>query len=132
MKAFLVELENKPGEFARIAEGLGEKGINITGATGATCGSSGRVALTTADEAATRATLSQIGCQFQEMDVTETSMRNEPGTLGRALRRLADAGINVEAMIPIGMRGDDISVGFVTSDAAKAREVLSKSASGMG
>ena len=35
MNAFLVDLQNKPGALATLAEALGAKGINITGITGA-------------------------------------------------------------------------------------------------
>lgn len=124
MKAFLVELENKPGELARVAEALGAKGINITGVSGSTCGSTGRVALLTADEAATSTVLRETGCQFDEMEVAEATMRHEPGTLGRAARRLADAGINIEAIVPLGMTGGDVTVAFITSDATRARDTL--------
>ncbi len=47
------------------------------------------------------------------------------GTLAKAARRLAAEGINIEAIMPIGMEGDEVHVAFVTSDAAKARQVLS-------
>ena len=54
MNAFLIELDNKVGELARITEAISAKGINITAITGATCGGSGSVAVMTADEAGTR------------------------------------------------------------------------------
>jgi hypothetical protein len=130
MQAFLVDLENKPGELARVAEALGTKGINITGVSGSTCGSSGRIALTTADEAATRAALGEIDCRFSELEIAEASMAHAPGALGRAARRLADAGINIEAILPTGMKDGEVSVAFVTSDAARAREILATTASG--
>ena len=131
MKAFLVDLENKPGELARCAEALGQKGINITSVAGASCGSSGRVAFMTADEAATRRAFQEINCTFQEIDAVEASMRNQPGTLGQTARRLANAGVNIEAIVPTGMSGNDVMVAFVTDNATKAREVLATSASTM-
>ena len=130
MQAFLVDLENKPGELARIAEAMGAKGINITGVTGATCGSTGRVTLMTADEAATRTTLGEIGCRFEEIEAVEASMRHEPGTLGSTARRLADAGVNIEAIMPTGMSGSEVTVAFMTDNPAKAREVLASARSG--
>ena len=45
-----------------------------------------------------------------------------------ATRRLASAGVNIEAIFPMGMAGNDIQVGFVTDNATKAREVLSTAA----
>jgi hypothetical protein len=34
MNAFLVDLENKPGALATVAEALAAKGVNITGVSG--------------------------------------------------------------------------------------------------
>jgi hypothetical protein len=125
MNAFLVDLENQPGAFAKVAEAIAKKGVNITNVGGATCGDGGRAILMTADPAATRTALDAIGASFKELEVTETALRHEPGTLATATRRLADAGINVEAILPTGMTGNEVSVGFVTSNPAKAREILS-------
>jgi hypothetical protein len=98
--------------------------VNITGFSGATCGDSGRVAVMTSDDATTRTALTESGFTYTDMEATDTALRNEPGSLAKATRRLADAGINIEAAMPIGMEGNEIHVAFVTSDAAKAREVL--------
>jgi hypothetical protein len=126
MQAFLVDLKNQPGELARVTEAIAAKGVNITGFSGATCGDSGRVAVMTSDHATTRAALAESGFKFTEMAATDTALRHEPGSLAKATRRLADAGINVEAAMAIkGGEGNEVHVAFVTSDAAKAREVLS-------
>jgi hypothetical protein len=130
MKAFLVDLENKPGSLARVAEAIAAKGINIEGISGTTCDKSGRVAIVTRDEAATRTALGDAKCSFKEMEATETSLRHAPGTLATAARRLADAGINVEAIFPTGMQGQDVTVAFVTDKPDKAKELLAASAIG--
>ena len=52
-------------------------------------------------------------------------MAHKPGGLARIARRLADAGVNIEALFPIGMEGDEVSVAIVADDPAKAREALS-------
>jgi hypothetical protein len=67
---------------------------------------------------------------FKEIEATETSLRDEPGTLGKAARRLADAGVNIEAILPTGMSGRDVSVAFVTDNPTKAREALAMMSSG--
>jgi len=125
MNAFLVDLENKPGALATVAEALGAKGVNITNVTGATCGDGGRAAITTADDATTRSVLQGINAKFKELEITDVSLAHQPGSLGKAARRLAQAGVNIEAILPLGMTGGDVSVGFVTNNATKAREVLS-------
>jgi hypothetical protein len=127
MKAFLVDLENKPGSLARVTEAIAAKGINIEGISGTTCDESGRVAIVTRDEAGTRTALGEAKAKFKEMEATETSFRHEPGTFAKAARRLADAGINVEAIFPTGMQGQDVTVAFVTDQPAKAKEVLAGS-----
>ena len=64
MHAFLVELENKPGELARVTEAIAAKGIDINGVSGSTCGSSGSVALMTDNDDATRTALGGRRRQF--------------------------------------------------------------------
>lgn len=129
MNAFLVDLENKPGALASVAEALGAKGVNITGVSGASCGDSGRAAITTSDDAMTRTALAGIGATFKEFEVTEATLPHTPGSLGKAARRLAEAGVNIEAIMPTGMSGNEVTVGFATDNAAKAREVLATAAS---
>lgn len=124
MQAFLVELANKPGELADVAEALAAKGINITAISGTACGDGGRAAIMTSDEATTRTALDATGHKYTVLDAADTALRDEPGSLAKAARRLAEEGINIEAIMPIGMEGNEIHVAFVTSDAAKARQVL--------
>jgi hypothetical protein len=128
MNAFLVDLENKPGALASVAEALAAKSVNITGVAGATCGDSGRAAITTSDPATTRQVLESIKAGFKELEVTDVSLANQPGSLGMATRRLAEAGVNIEAIFPTGMAGTDITVAFVTDNPSKAREVLATAA----
>ena len=124
MNAFLVDLENKPGAIATLAEALGAKGVNITGVTGASCGDSGRAAITTADDAAARQVFQTLKLSFKEYEATEVSLAQTPGSLGKVARRLADAGVNIEAIMPAGMSGNNVSVAFVTNNPTKAREIL--------
>lgn len=124
MQAFLVELTNKPGELADVAEALAAKGINITAISGTACGDGGRAAIMTSDDATTRTALDATGHKYSVLDATDTALRHEPGSLAKAARRLAEEGINIEAIMPIGMQGNEIHVAFVTSDAAKASQVL--------
>jgi hypothetical protein len=130
MNAFLIELRNQPGELARVAEAVAAKGINVTAISGSACGDGGNVAVLTADEAATRTTLKEAGVAFREIEAVETPLPHQPGTLARASRRLADAGINIEAILATGMQGNDVTVAFVTADPARAKEVLAGAEAG--
>jgi hypothetical protein len=128
MNAFLIELRNQPGELARVAEAVAAKGINITAISGSACGDGGNVAIITADEAATRTVFNGAGVTFREIEAVETPLPHQPGSLARASRRLADAGINVEAILATGMQGNDVTVAFVTADPARAKQVLAGAA----
>jgi hypothetical protein len=132
MNAFLVELENKPGELARVTEAIAAKGVDISGVSGSTCGSSGSVALMTDNDATTRSALEEARVTFREMEATPAAIGMAPGSLAKACRRLADGGVNVEALMPTGMEGDHVTVAFITSDAAKARQILSQAGTTAG
>jgi len=128
MNAFIVDLTNKPGELARVAEAIAQKGINIEGFAGATAGGAGTVLLVTNDEAGTRRALADAGCSSREVELVMASIDHVPGGLAATARKLADAGINVEAAMPSGMAGDKVTVSFATDNPAKAREILGVSA----
>jgi ACT domain-containing protein len=124
MNAFLVNLENKPGELARVTAAIAAKGVDITAVSGTTCGESGRVAIMTDHEEATAAVLRKAGCSFRVMDSTETSLRAQPGSLAQACRRLADGHVNIEAIMAIGMDGSEVKIAFLTDAPAKAKTIL--------
>jgi hypothetical protein len=130
--AFLIELEDKPGALADVAEAIAAKGVNITSVSGATCGDRGRIAIATDDNAQTRAALGDLPCTFEQKEITTTTMRDEPGMLAKASRQLANAGLNIESVLLMGAKGSDIEVGFVTSDPVMARNALAHAGSTSG
>lgn len=133
MNAFIVDLTNKPGELARVADAIAQKGINIEAFAGATAGGAGSVVLVTNDEAGTRRALADAGCTSREVELVMASLEHAPGSLAAATKKLADAGINIEAAMPTGMAGDKVTVSFATDNPAKAREILGASqAAGIG
>ena len=124
MKAFLIDLENKPGGLARIAEALGERGINITSVAGTTSGERGAAALMTNDEPGTTSALQAAGLSAREIDVIGVSLAHQPGTLAGALRRLANADINVEVLLPTDVEGPEVAVAIGVTDLEAARQAL--------
>ena len=124
MNAFIVDLKNKPGELAKVAEAMAAKGIDIRGITGATCGDSGTVALITNDEAGTQRALTDGQWKFRPIELVTASLADKPGSLAQATRRLANAGINIEAALPTGMSGGKVQVAFATDNPVKAKEAL--------
>lgn len=124
MHAFIIQAENRPGALADIAEALGQRGINITGVAGSTWESAGAIALITNDDAGTRSVLDERGADYRESELVAAGMEDKPGTLGDAARRLADRGVNIEAIMPTGMQGSRVTVAFAVDDARTARDAL--------
>jgi hypothetical protein len=124
VNAFIVDLKNKPSELAKVAEAIAQKGIDITGFSGATCGDSGTLALVTDNDTATHRVLTDGGWAFRTSELVETSLANKPGVLAETARKLADAGINIEAAFPTGMVGSSAQIAFVTDDPAKTKQLL--------
>ena len=124
MNAFIVDLKNKPSELAKVAEAISQKGIDITGFSGATCGDSGTLALATDNDVATQRVLTDGGWKFRTIELVETSLANKPGVLAETARKLGTAGINIEAAFPTSMSGSNAHIVFATDNPAKTKQVL--------
>lgn len=98
MTEFTVHLPNRPGSLADLAERLASFGINIEALAALGVDDSGTVRLIVDDEPATRRMLDHHGIPFEERRVMTTMLPNRPGSVAAMTRRLADAGMNIDAM----------------------------------
>jgi hypothetical protein len=126
MNAFIIELEDRPGTLADIADAIAEKGINIAGVAGATGGGAGAIALVTNDEAGTRSVLDASGSRYRQVALATASLEDKPGVLAEAARKLANAGVNIEAIFPTGMDSGKITVAFGVDNIEAAKSALSQ------
>ncbi|HLE58266.1 MAG TPA: hypothetical protein VJA85_01325 [Candidatus Limnocylindria bacterium] len=124
MQAFLIELPDRPGALAGVAEAVAGRSINITAVTGLAVSGTGALALTTDDEAGTRAALDAGGFNYRMVPLVSVALEDRPGTLAAAARKLANAGINLEAAFPTGMEGDKVVIAFAVADPAAAERAL--------
>ena len=124
MNLFIVDLKDQPGTLAGLAEALAQKGVNIESISGIVTGGTGSVALLTNDEDSSRKALSEAGYTVREKEVATIALEHKPGTFAAAAKKLADAGINVTAVLPIPMADGKVGVAFATDQPAKARELL--------
>ena len=67
---FTVQLDDRPGSLARVANALAERGVNITGIVGVAEDTDGALMLTTSDAAATREAFAALSLAFEEHDPT--------------------------------------------------------------
>ena len=124
MRAFIVELEHRPGSLADLARAIGERGINLTAISGLGWKDDGAVALITNDDDGTRALLEERDADYRETSLVAAALEDRPGSLGEAAGRLAERGINIEAILPTGMQGGRVTIAFAVDDPAGAREAL--------
>lgn len=124
MNTFIVDLKNQPGELARVTEAIAKNGIDISAFAGSADGARGTLILVPSDELATRHVLSEFGWSFRTVELVEASLAGQPGSLAEVTRRLADAGVNIEAAVPLSMTGSTLQVGFVTDDPVTAKQAL--------
>ncbi len=94
-----VQLQNQPGTLAQLGDALGQAGINIDGVAGLAAGESGEVHVLVMDAGMAREALAAAGVDIgAEREVEVVSIVDQPGEMGRHLRRVADAGINVDLL----------------------------------
>jgi hypothetical protein len=65
---FTVQLEDKPGSLARMADALAKKGINITSIVGIAEDTDGALMLSTSDPAGTKAAFKALKLDFEAHD----------------------------------------------------------------
>lgn len=89
--------DDQPGVLARLGEACGAAGINIEGISAFTGQGKGLVHVLVNDPEEALATLSEAGFDVRAArDVLVLDIADEPGALGDACRKYADAGVNIE------------------------------------
>lgn len=124
MQWFIVEASNKPGEFARHASAIAQRGVNLTNVICLGIGDRGGAAFYATDEGGVRSALNEAGIAFREVSVVTAKLQDKPGTLADAAKRLGDAGVNIELIAPMGMDAKAQTVAFGVDKVDEARRAL--------
>ena len=97
MQDLIVKLENRPGTLAELGETLGSGGINIEGVCGLAGADTAEAHILVESAQLAREALTEAGIECGgERDVEVISIVDQPGEMGRHLRKIADAGVNVD------------------------------------
>ncbi len=123
MSAFTVGFDNQPGELARLCEAMAARGVNIV-ICGAAHGDAGTVAFIADDEMAARTALEGAEIEFEEHQALTVRMDNVPGAGATTFRRLADAGVNVDLLLPVQVSADEFLAVICADDLDAAASVL--------
>src|SRR5438093_7098632 len=99
LKELTVGLGEKVGSVASAAEALGKAGVNSEGIGGFVVGGKGVGHVLVADPAKARQALQTAGARVTgEQDVLVLDIEDKPGSLGKVTRKIADAGVNLNAV----------------------------------
>lgn len=102
-KQLTVTAANHPGTLARIGETLAANKINITGLDAS--GPQRQIRLLVSDPGKARRALAKAGFRSRLEDVLVVTLADRPGVLGRAARKLARAGVNINFAYGSAVRG---------------------------
>ena len=120
-QTFIVEATNRPGELARVTDAIAQRGINIE-AWSLGYGSHGALAFLGHDEKGIKSALTADGIAYKEVSCLTIWLEDKPGTIAKAAKRLADAGVNIEFFAPVEYKTDrraTIAIGVDKIDAAR-------------
>jgi acetolactate synthase small subunit len=124
MRDFAIPLSHKPGELGRVASILGRAGVNIKSVAAMVIGNQGTVRLLADDVETARDALREANVRFEESEVVTTLRENRAGELADVADKLANAGINLQALYVVGLEGDLVELAVIADDPKKAKKLL--------
>jgi hypothetical protein len=121
MKDLAIALDNRPGALAEMGEALGRAGVSVEGGGAWVVDGRGVAHFLFTDGAAARKALEAAGIQvLAEREVLVQRLKQDvPGQLGLLTRRMAEAGVNIEALYS----DHDHQLILVVDDLARGREI---------
>ena len=123
MSAFAVSLEDQPGELARLCEAMADSGVNLL-LCATTYSGSGVVAFIADDEASAQEVLETVGMEYLMRPALTVKLENLPGAGAAAFRKLANAGVNVDLLLPVRISDELFFAVVCVDDEAAARAAL--------
>jgi hypothetical protein len=123
MSVFTVDLENQAGELARLCEAMAGRGVNLI-LCATTRGEVGTVAFIADNEASAEAALDGAGVRYAKRLALTIRMENQPGAGAATFRKLADAHVNTDLLVPVRISNDLFFAVLCVDDPDKARRAL--------
>jgi hypothetical protein len=124
MKDCLIQLTNKPGDLARVAQALARRGVNIKAVTALSTGGMAMTRILPDDIVAARSAFEAANVRFTEGEVHLVLLENKAGVLANVTDRLGDAGVNLEAIYVTGVADDLVELAVVSDNPKKAKKIL--------
>ena len=123
-----VKLENKPGSLARLCRDLANHGINLLALSAPdTAAKSGLIRLLVVNPELAQRKVAEVGYSFTTEEVLYIEIKNRPGSLAKAMEKLARAGINVRYTYATAFRKAQKTgavIAVAEEDLSKAHKLL--------
>jgi hypothetical protein len=124
MRDCSIQLTNHAGDLARVAQALGRRGVNIKALAGMSIGGAAMARILPDDIVVARSALEAAKIRFSESEVHLVLLENKAGVLADVTNRLAEAGINLEAVYITGIADDLVELAIVSDNPKKAKKIL--------
>ncbi len=121
---FVIEVENTPGQLAKVARALGKEDINIKAITTERIGKQGYIRLVVDDHEKTKKVLEDNNFLYTEGEAIIKSFDDKPNALAEVANSLAKEGINIEAIYLGSFQQGKVNVVLVLDDIAAGERVL--------
>jgi hypothetical protein len=124
MNGYLISTADHPGIGARLFAAAAVRGVNVSPAYGLSDGTTGMILVGSDDEAGLQAAIADAGLTATAMEMVVTVLENRAGTGAELFGKLADAGVDLRAAVPVGMDGDRLQIALGASDPALLKRVI--------
>jgi hypothetical protein len=124
MRDFSIHLTHRPGELARAAHALARKGVNLKSVAAMAIGNQGLLHVIADDVEAARSALEESKIPFEEHEVVTVLLENRAGEVEDIAAKLANAGVNMQAVYVVGLDGDLVELAVIADDPKKAKKAL--------
>jgi len=124
MRDCSIQLTNHAGDLSRVAQALARRGVNIKALAGMTIGGVAMARILPDDIVVARSALEAANIRFTESEVHLVLLENKAGILASVTNRLAEEGINLEAIYVTGIADDLVELAIVSDNPKKAKKIL--------
>ena len=124
MRDFVIRLAHRPGELATVTNALSLQGVNIKAVAAMTFDNQALLRLIPDDVEGARSAFRAKNIRFEENEVITVLLENRAGELTDVVAKLADAGLNLEAVYVVGVADELIELAMAVDDVKKAKKLL--------
>jgi hypothetical protein len=124
MRDCSIQLTNKPGDLARVAEALSRRGVNIKALAALSVDGMAMARILPDDIVAARGAFEAASIRFTESEVHIVLLENRAGVVADVANRLGAEGVNLEAVYVTGIADDLVELAIVGDNPKKVKKVL--------